>query len=184
MTRRDLFHLAVPATVASLGLAGSGRVCAQEPPAEAPKGKRDVIYLPTPQVVVDAMLELAEVKEGDVLYDLGCGDGRIVVTAAKKYGIKAVGVDIDPVRVRESRENVARNDVGKLVTIREENLFDTDMSPASVVTLYLLPSINLRLRPRLAHLKAGTRIVSHSFPIRGARPAKTQKVATSSATSR
>jgi SAM-dependent methyltransferase len=179
MRRRDLLRLALPATLASLGWSSGSWLRAQTPPVEPPRKKPDVIYVPTPQVVVDAMLELAEIKEGDVLYDLGCGDGRIVVTAAKRYGIKAVGVDIDPVRIRESRENVERNGLGKLVTIRQEDLFQTDLSPASVVTLYLLPNLNLRLRPRLARLKPGTRIVSHSFAMRGARPAKTEKVAIS-----
>jgi ribosomal protein L11 methylase PrmA len=122
------------------------------------------------------MLELADLKEGDVLYDLGCGDGRIVIAAAKKYGVKAVGVDIDPKRVEESLANVRANHVENLVTIRQQDIFDTDFSGASVVTMYLLPNLNLRLRPRLAQLKPGSRIVSHSFPIRGARPAKMEKV--------
>ncbi|CAN5915380.1 hypothetical protein BH23PLA1_BH23PLA1_37030 [soil metagenome] len=132
--------------------------------------KPDVIYVPTPQVVVDKMLELAEVKKGDVVYDLGCGDGRIVVTAAKKYGVKAVGIDIDPQRIKEAQKNVKDNGVEDLVEIRQADIFQTDLSEASVVTLYLLPSLNVRLMPQLAELKDGSRIVSHSFDMKGAKP--------------
>jgi len=135
-----------------------------------PMRQPDVIYVPTPQGVVDKMLELAEVKLGDVVYDLGCGNGRIVVTAAKKYGVKAVGFDINPVRVKESLENVKANHVEDLVTIKEEDIFTLDLSEASVITLYLLPSLNVKLMPQLAKCKPGTRIVSHDFDMRGANP--------------
>lgn len=138
---------------------------------DVPEGRKpDVIYVPTPQVVVDRMLELAEVKEGDVVYDLGCGDGRIVVTAAKKFGVKAIGIDIDPERIKEARANVKKNGVEDLVEIRQADIFQTDLSEASVVTLYLLPSLNVKLMPQLAELKEGSRIVSHSFDMRGAKP--------------
>lgn len=130
----------------------------------------DVIFVPTPQAVVDKMLELAEVKPGDVVYDLGCGNGRIVVTAAKKYGVKAVGFDINPVRVKESLENVRENHVENLVTIRQDDIFTLDLSEANVITLYLLPSLNVKLMPQLAKCKPGTRIVSHDFDMRGAKP--------------
>jgi len=130
----------------------------------------DVIFVPTPQAVVDKMLELAEVKPGDVVYDLGCGNGRIVVTAAKKYGVKAIGFDINPVRVKESLENVRENHVENLVTIRQDDIFTLDLSEASVITLYLLPSLNVKLMPQLAKCKPGTRIVSHDFDMRGAKP--------------
>jgi hypothetical protein len=130
----------------------------------------DVIYVPTPQKVVDKMLELAEVKPGDVVYDLGCGDGRIVVTAAKKYGVKAYGFDINPERIEESLKNVRENHVENLVTIKQEDIFTLDLSKASVITLYLLPSLNVKLMPQLAQCKPGTRIVSHDFAMRGAKP--------------
>ena len=138
----------------------------------------DVIFVPTPQEVVDKMLELAEVKEGDVVYDLGCGDGRIPVTAAKKYGVKAVGFDVDPQRIKESNANVEKNGVGKLVTIKQEDIFKQDLSKANVVTLYLLPSLNVKLMPQLRKLKPGSRIVSHSFDMRGAKPKKVVQVQT------
>jgi SAM-dependent methyltransferase len=142
------------------------------PPAAESKPSKtpDVVYVPTPQTVVDKMLELAEVKAGDVVYDLGCGDGRIVVTAAKKYGVKAIGYDIDPQRVKEARENVKKAGVEHLVRIEEADVFTLDLTGASVVTLYLLPALNVRLMPQLAKMKAGSRIVSHNFDMRGAKP--------------
>jgi ribosomal protein L11 methylase PrmA len=130
----------------------------------------DVIYVPTPQNVVDKMLELAGVSKNDVVYDLGCGDGRIPVTAAKKYGCKAFGYDIDPQRISESLENVAQNRVGNLVTIEQKDIFTLDLSGANVVTLYLLPSLNVKLIPQLEKLKPGSRIVSHDFDMRGVTP--------------
>jgi len=142
---------------------------AQEPVLKEMR-QPDVIFVPTPQAVVDKMLELAEVKPGDVVYDLGCGNGRIVVTAAKKYGVKAVGFDINPVRVKEAWENVKENHVENLVTIRQDDIFTLDLSQANVITLYLLPSLNVKLMPQLAKCKPGTRIVSHDFDMRGAKP--------------
>jgi len=134
----------------------------------------DVIYVPTPQAVVDRMLELAKVGKGDVLYDLGSGDGRIPVTAAKRFGIRAVGIDIDPERIREANENAQKNGVTQLVQFRQEDLFTTNFSEATVVTLYLLPDLNLKLRPRLlAELKPGTRIVSHQFDMGKWKPDRT-----------
>lgn len=139
---------------------------------EAPKKNPDVIFVPTPMDAVEKMIEMAQIKKGDVLYDLGCGDGRIVVTAAKKYGIKAVGIDIDPQRVKESLENVKTNGVEKLVKIKQGDIFEEDISEATVVTLYLLPDLNVKLMPKLAKLKAGTRIISYQFDMRGANPPK------------
>ena len=128
--------------------------------AQAP----DVIFVPTPPEVVDKMLELAKVGKTDVLYDLGSGDGRIPVTAAKRFGIRATGIDIDPQRIAEANENARKNGVSHLVRFRQEDLFKADFREATVVTLYLLPDLNVKLRPRLlAELKPGTRIVSHQF---------------------
>ena len=130
----------------------------------------DVIFVPTPYEVVDKMLEMAKVTKDDLVYDLGCGDGRIVIAAAKKYGCKAVGYDIDPKRVKESLENVDANNVGHLVTIEQKDIFTLDLSDANVITLYLLPSLNVKLIPQLDKLKPGSRIVSHDFGMRGVKP--------------
>jgi hypothetical protein len=132
----------------------------------------DVVFVPTPQDVVDKMLELAEVTKDDLIYDLGCGDGRIVVTAAKRFGCKAIGYDIDPNRVKESLENVAKNNVGHLVTIEQKDIFTLDLSKANVITLYLLPELNVKLIPQLEKLKPGSRIVSHDFSMEGVKPDK------------
>ena len=124
----------------------------------------DVIYVPTPQAAVDAMLDLAQVKASDVVYDLGSGDGRIVITAAQRYGARGVGIEIDPALVRKATENAAAAGVSDRVRFVPRNLFSADISEASVVTLYLLQSINERLRPKLVReLKPGTRVVSHVF---------------------
>lgn len=130
----------------------------------------DIEYVPTPQNVVDKMIEASKIKKGDVLYDLGCGDGRIVIAAAKRFGVKAIGFDIDPKRVAESRDNVKRAGVSDLVTIEQKDIFTVDLSPASVVTLYLLPELNVRLIPQLETLKPGSRIVSHDFDMEGVEP--------------
>jgi SAM-dependent methyltransferase len=125
---------------------------------------RDVPYVPTDEPVVAAMLRFAAVNENDVVYDLGCGDGRIVIAAARRFGCRAVGVDIDPLRIRESRESAKRANVADRVTFHFKSFFDTDFSDATVVFLYLLPAINCRLRPRLlTDLKPGTRIVANYF---------------------
>ena len=152
------------------GLYLSPIFAADEPRPTAPAKAPDVIYVPTPQPVVEKMLEMAALKQDDVVYDLGCGDGRIVVTAAKKYGVTAVGFDIDPERVKEARANVKANHVEHLVTIHQEDIFTLDLRKASVVTLYLLPELNVRLMPQLAKLKPGSRILSHDFDMRGAKP--------------
>ena len=124
----------------------------------------DVPYVPTPMPVVDAMLDMARVKKEDTLYDLGCGDGRIVVRAAARFGCKGVGVDLNPERVTEARANAASQKVMGLTRFEVGDVFEFDFSPATVVTMYLLPSVNLKLRPRLLkELKPGTRIVSHDF---------------------
>lgn len=158
--------------LASPAGAGTSSNPSASPAASEPARTPDVIYVPTPQPVVDRMLELAKVKKSDIVYDLGCGDGRIVVTAAKKYGTKAFGFDIDPKRVAEARENVRSNGVEDLVTIEQKDIFTLDLSPASVVTLYLLPELNVRLIPQLEKLKPGSRIVSHDFDMAGVTPVK------------
>ena len=145
-------------------------------PAQTGLRQPDVIYVPTRQSVVDAMLKVANVKAGDMLYDLGCGDGRIPVTAAK-LGARAVCIDIDPRRIAEANENVKKNNVGDRVRVLNQDLFTTDISEASVVSLYLLPSLNLKLRPILWRtLKPGTRIVSHDFDMGDWKPEQTLSV--------
>jgi SAM-dependent methyltransferase len=134
-----------------------------------------VPYVPTPQEVVDRMLELAQVKSGDVVYDLGSGDGRIVVTAAKKYGVKAIGFEIDPERIKESAENIKKAGVGNLVEIRQQDIRTVDLSPASVLTMYLLPEVNLMIRPHIWNqMKPGSRVVSHDFDMGDWKPLKAE----------
>ena len=148
--------------------------------AQAQEGKI-VPYVPTPQEVVDRMLELAQVKKGDVLYDLGSGDGRIVVTAAKKYGVRAIGFEIDPERIKESTENIKKAGVGHLVEIRHQDIRSVDLSPASVLTMYLLPEVNLMIRPNIwKQMKPGSRVVSHDFDMGDWKPLKTENMKDSS----
>jgi SAM-dependent methyltransferase len=140
----------------------------------------DVPFVPTPPEVVEEMLDLADIKAGDVLYDLGCGDGRIVIAAAKRFGIKAVGIDIDPVRISESNDNAAKEGVTGKVKFVQQNLFEADFKDASVITMYLLTTVNRRLRPKLlAELRPGTRLVSHSFDMGDWKPDRTSEVTTS-----
>ena len=147
------------------------------PNTQSEQREPDVPYVPTPQPVVDAMLKLANVKKGDVLYDLGSGDGRIPITAAKKYGVRAVGIDINPERIAEANQNAKKAGVTKQVQFRQQDLFQTKLGEASVVTLYLLPDINVKLRPQLfKQLKPGTRIVSHDFDMGEWKPDKVLQV--------
>jgi SAM-dependent methyltransferase len=144
-------------------------------PAEAPV-RLDVIWVPTDLAVVNEMLTLAAVTRDDVVYDLGCGDGRIVITAAREFGARGVGVDLDPQRILEARRYAARAGVTDRVTFRVQDLFDTDLREATVVTLFLSPELNLRLRPKLlSELRPGSRIVSHRYGIGDWQP---QRVAT------
>ena len=137
----------------------------------------DVPYVPTPQPVVDRMLEMAEVDENDVVYDLGSGDGRIVIRAAEKYGSRGVGIEIDPERVQEARENAKEAGVSDLVEFRQGDLFEADISEATVVTLYLLPEVNLKLRPLLfEQLRPGTPVVSHGVDMAAWEPDETDAV--------
>jgi cyclopropane fatty-acyl-phospholipid synthase-like methyltransferase len=124
----------------------------------------DVVYLPTPPTVVQGMLKLANITKNDVVYDLGCGDGRIVIEAARRYGVRAVGIDIDPKRIAEARANAKAAGVENRVEFRVGDLFEADLRGATVVTLYLLPRLNMKLMPKLQReLSKGARIVSHAF---------------------
>ena len=139
-------------------------IAAQQSSAQPGLRKPDIYWVPTPPAVVDAMLKLADVKPSDVVYDLGCGDGIIVTTAAQKYGARAVGVDIDPQRVKEATERARKMGVSDKVEIRQGDLFEADIKDATVVTLYLLQSLNMKLMPKLkSDLKPGTRVVSQTF---------------------
>jgi len=167
--------LLLSAAAGSLTMLPCGRALAE---AVATPPKLDVPYVPTPQEVVDEMLELGKVGKNDTLFDLGCGDGRIVVTAAKVRGARGTGIDIDPVRIAEATENARKAGVSDRAKFRVGDLFKTDISSATVVTLYLLPTINARLRPQLwKQLKVGTRVVSHAFDMGAEWPAaKTAEV--------
>ena len=141
-------------------------VCVAVPASAQEPGRLrapDVMYVPTPQEVVDAMLQLADVTEADVVYDLGSGDGRIPITAAQKFGATGVGIELNPELIKEANENLARAGVADKVTFLNQDLFETDLRQATVITLYLLREMNLKLMPRLKQLKPGTRIVAHSF---------------------
>lgn len=156
-----------------VGLALAGVQADRAIPTAATAQESLAPYVPTPQDVVDRMLVLAGVGKGDVVYDLGCGDGRIVITAAKEHGARGVGVDINPERIAESKANAEAAGVGGLVEFRLQDAMTVDVSPATVVTLYLLGSSNRRLRPILtSQLKPGARIVSHAFSMGDWEPAK------------
>jgi len=140
------------------------------------ENKKIVPFVPTPQEVVDKMVELAGVKKGDVVYDLGSGDGRIVITAAKK-GAKAVGFEIDGDLVKQSRDNIRKAGVQEQAEIRQQDILTVDLSAASVVTMYLLPDVNLQLKPKiLSQLKAGSRVVSHAFDMGDWKPDRIERI--------
>lgn len=168
--------LAAPLVLAWAVAATSGTAAAQSAPAGTARQSSSLApFVPTPQDVVERMLQLANVTKDDVVYDLGSGDGRLVITAAKKYGARGVGVDIDPDRVEESRANAKREGVEHLVRFEQRDALDTDVSQATVVTLYLLSSSNMKLRPLLTRqLKPGARIVSHAFGMGDWPPEKTE----------
>ena len=172
MRRRHF--LSALATLSGAGLAGSAfDVWAQRRP--------DLIYVPTNFDVVVQMLKLAEVTSKDIVYDLGCGDGRFVVTAARQFGARGVGIDIDPERIKEARELSQRTGADDKVRFIEGDLFETDISEATVVTLYLLTRLNLKLRPKLLkELKPGTRVVSHAFDMGDWKPEKAELAGSSS----
>jgi precorrin-6B methylase 2 len=142
-----------------------------------PRRKPDVPFVPTTEEAVQAMLKLAGVQKSDIVYDLGCGDGRIVVAAAKDFGARGVGIDIDPKRIAEAKENVRKAGVESRVQIKEGDLFEADIREATVVTLFLLPDVNEKLRPKLFRdLKPGTRVVSNTFQMGDWKPEKTVTV--------
>lgn len=163
------------------GAAGLARAADHSLPLLAQAAPRsrtpDVIFVPTPNDVVNKMLELAQVTAKDVVYDLGCGDGRIVITAAQRYGCRGVGIDIDPERIREATENVQKAKVTDKVKFIQGDLFEADISEATVVSLYLLTELNLKLRPKLMKdLRPGTRVVSHAFSMGDWKPERTEMV--------
>ncbi len=174
MELRKARRFALPSLIAVSiwSIAAAGQVAArpqQGPPSLAP-------FVPTPQEVVERMLTLAAVTSRDVVYDLGCGDGRIVITAAKKHGARGVGVDYDPERIKESLANARKAGVDRLVTFKLQDAMTVDVSRATVVTLYLLSSSNLKLRPVLTkQLKPGARIVSHAFDMGDWEPSKVDR---------
>ncbi|QMS87621.1 class I SAM-dependent methyltransferase [Nostoc edaphicum CCNP1411] len=197
--KKILFLLATGVSVTSLGIAGctpqqqdleagtqpstlTGQTETETPSATTPTTQPqerpgDVPYVPTPQPVVDAMLKVAKVGKNDVLYDLGSGDGRIVNTAAQKFGTRGVGIDINPERIQEANDNAQKAGVTDRVKFVQQDLFTTDFSEATVVTLYLLPEVNVKLRPKLlSDLKPGTRIVSHAFDMGDWKPEQTLNV--------
>lgn len=156
----------VPAPVAAKPTPEPPVVAPEEPVDEAETPALDIEYVPTPDNVVTVMLDTAKVKKNDMVIDLGCGDGRLLVAAARR-GARGYGVDLDPQRIKEARANIEKAGVGHLVTVEQRNIFDVDLSPATVVTLYLLPSLNVKLIPQLERLKKGARIVSHDFDMEG-----------------
>ncbi len=155
--------IAIPLILSAVLFMGAG------PAAEKTKFLRspDVVYVGTPYDLVSKMLQMADVKKGDLVYDLGCGDGRMLILAAQKYGCRGVGYDIDPERVRVATENVARNHVENLVKIVQADMFTLDLSKATVFPLYLLPEMNRKLLPQLDKLKPGSRIVCHDYDLDG-----------------
>ncbi len=185
MQLRNLLKLLIAGvSISSLAIAGcsSQRQFDTQSPAtssniQAPQPQLDVPYVPTPQAVAEQMLAIANVNKNDVLYDLGSGDGRIVIAAAQKYGTRGVGIDINPERIKEANANARQAGVTDDVEFRQQDLFQTDLSEATVVTLYLLPEVNLKLRPKLLkELKPGTRIVSHAFDMGDWQPERVEKV--------
>jgi hypothetical protein len=183
--QRMLLFLITGVSAVSLGVAGCTNVRNFEAEAQAPttttqpqESRADVPFVPTPQSVVNGMLQMAQVGANDVVYDLGSGDGRIPITAVQKYNAqRAVGIDINPNLVQQARTNAQRAGVANRVEFRQQDLFQTDLRNATVVTLYLLPDVNLRLRPKLLQeLRPGTRIVSHAFDMGGWQPQRTAQI--------
>jgi SAM-dependent methyltransferase len=166
MQKQKWFWMGMLGLVACTGLACSA--WGEGSAAKPPKMTADVVYVPTPHDVVDKMLEMVKVTKNDLVYDLGSGDGRIVIQAAKKYGCKAIGFEIDDDRVAESLENIKKEKIGHLVQIKQQDIYTVDLSPASVITSYLLPEMNQKLIPQFQKMKPGSRIVCHDYAIPGA----------------
>jgi predicted O-methyltransferase YrrM len=166
-----LILVLIAAAVASAQAPGT------QAPVQTPARTPDVPYVPSDDKVVAAMLDIAKVKKSDILYDLGSGDGRIPITAAKRFGTRGTGVEIDPVRVAEARENAKKAGVEDRVRFIEGDIFEADIKNATVVMLYLLPDVNLKLRPKLlSELKPGTRIVSHNYDMGDWEPEKSVRI--------
>lgn len=157
-----------------LAIAVANSVGAQD--AAAPTRTPDVVYVPTPNDVVTKMLSLANITKDDVVYDLGCGDARILIAAAKKFGCRGVGFEIHPGRFQLGKDNVKKNGVEHLIELRQEDIFKADLSQASVITLYLLPELNVRLIPQFEKMAPGSRIVSHDYGMEGVTPKETVKM--------
>jgi precorrin-6B methylase 2 len=177
---KTFYVLAVAMCMSAASFAVGAQSTTVQPGATSPSANKalrspDVIYVPTPPEVVEAMLKVANVRKGDVLYDLGSGDGRIPIIAAQKYNVsRATGIDINPERIAEAQANLKSAGVGDRVRFRNEDLFEADFSEATVVTLYLLPALNVKLLPKLlSDLKPGTRIVSHAFDMGNWKPEQT-----------
>jgi SAM-dependent methyltransferase len=156
----------------ALMLAVANCASAQQQPAKAP----DVPFVPTDEKIVDEMLKVANVRKGDVLYDLGSGDGRIVITAATRYGTRGTGIELVPELVREAQENARKAGVSSLAKFVQGDIFEADFSEATVVTMYLLPAVNMQLRPKLLALRPGTRIVSHNYDLGDWKPERTIRI--------
>ena len=181
MMTAAILTLAACTGAPALSNAANGNQAATTATQDAEPRRPDVIYVPTPPEVVEAMLDMADVKDGDVLYDLGSGDGRIPIAAVKRANLKkAVGIDIDPTRIQEANDNARMQGVTGKVQFRQADLFASDFSDATVITLYLLDSLNEKLRPKLlAELKPGTRIVSHAFRMGDWEPDESKMVGSS-----
>lgn len=163
--------------VAALAWRSTAPTSPQEASTQREPVNPEVPYVPTREDVMNEMFKMAGVGKNDVVYDLGCGDGRIVIAAAKQFGARGVGVDIDPQRIEESNENARKAGVTDRVSFIEGDLFEAEIGKATVVTLYLLPSVNLRLRPKLLkELKPGTRVVSHNYDMGDWKPDKQTQI--------
>ena len=182
--RQTLLLMVTTMSIASLGVAGctpqtqtNAQSTQAVPSVQTPQREPDVVYVPTPQEVVDKMLALAKVTKDDVIYDLGSGDGRIPITAAQKFGTRGVGIDINPERIQEANANAQKAGVSDRVKFLNQDLFSSNFSEATVVTLYLLPELNVKLRPQLfKQLKPGTRVVSHDFDMGEWKPERVVQV--------